>query len=226
MASGSGSTPRIRERRRECASGGRKIPARTRSRRSCADRNAVSSAHRSASASRSTRRVAYTRIDFHRAPSVAGDPDTAPAHSAKASIRSSASTTSTGGTRGDAKRGVGAVGAGNGEGSAPISHASICPEKRQRSSGDWSAIGNRVAACSSSGTGVDGRHPTTFPPVAVFQRVATPEGLEATPAANRIPSVTARARTGSYCLSRNNVRDLVIFFLDRPLILLRKSPRG
>ena len=98
--------PRIEERRRECASGGRKFPARTMSRRSSCVRNAVSRAIRSSSASRSDRRAAYARIDFQSPPSDAGEPDTAPAHSANASIRSSASSTLPGGTRGNAKRGI------------------------------------------------------------------------------------------------------------------------
>src|SRR5512135_1724212 len=44
--------------------------------------------------------------------------------------------------------------------------------------------------------GASGRQPTTFPPVAAFQKVTTPEGSEATPAANRIPSRTTRPRCG------------------------------
>ena len=83
MGAGSESMPRIEERSRECASGGRKIPARRMSRRSSEVRSSGSRAQRSSSASRSDRRIAYSRIDFQRAPSDIGKPDTAPAHSAK-----------------------------------------------------------------------------------------------------------------------------------------------
>src|SRR3989339_688044 len=84
----------------------------------------------------------------------------------------------------------------NGEGSAPTSHASTRPDKRGRSSRDSKTIGNRLDACRSSGTGVSGRQPTAFPPVAAFQKATTPEGSEATPAANRTPSRTPRPRSG------------------------------
>src|SRR5512143_3025992 len=58
-------------------------------------------------------------------------------------------------------------------------------------------MGNRPAACRSSGMGVPGRQPTAFPPVTVFQRNTPSEGSVTTDAANRIPSRTACPRTGT-----------------------------
>jgi len=65
--------PRIEERRRECASGGKEDPGAVRCRGVLPESGiAVSRANRPSSASRSDRRVAYARIDFQSPPSDAG----------------------------------------------------------------------------------------------------------------------------------------------------------
>ena len=193
---GSGSMPRIEERRRECASGGRKIPARTTSRRSSGVRNAVS--RRSV---RRARQGATEGSSTHgsisrgpprmpgsptRRPPTPPTPRPGPAPlrrfpSARVGMRSAASPPGEWGTERDPRR--------------PATRRPVRrrgkdpPGIRRRSATGWTRAG-------VPGTGDSGRQPTAFPPVAAFQRVTTPEGSDATPAANRIPSRTARPRTG------------------------------